>query len=149
MVHQFCDQTAMHSAKKTKLIHDRKYFFAKLLFDHVVIENDRHDSESDDCARVPEQISDLLVIEANNVLSVDFQQLMVSEQPENLNLKMTRKIKSKLFLPISSSRGVLDQACDFALAKIEADVVSRVFVQDHRSLEGPGNAYVSKLEPQT
>lgn len=88
MVHQFCDQTAMHSAKKTKLIHAKKIFLAKLLFDHVVIENNRHDSESDDCARVPEQISDLLVIEANHVLSVDFQQLMVSEQPEYLNIKI-------------------------------------------------------------
>jgi hypothetical protein len=63
----------------------------------VVIKYNWHDGESDDRARVPEQISNVLVIETNHVLSVDFQQLMVSEQSKNVKIKPTEIIIENIF----------------------------------------------------
>jgi len=42
-------------------------------------------------------------------------------------------------LPISGSGRVFHQAGDFSLVEVEANVVSRVFVQHHCPLKGPEN----------
>ncbi len=50
-----------------------------LLFHHVVIHEGWHEGDGESAWTLTEDISNILVLEANNILSIDFSQVVINE----------------------------------------------------------------------
>jgi len=99
MIHQFLNQTVGHA------------------FDHMIENKRRHDRQSDDLARLVHDAADVLIFQSNYILSIYFQNLMISQQS------------------VTSCRRVLDQSDDFSIFVLETDVAAAVLVQSDGSFE--------------
>lgn len=82
-----------------------------LPFKHVIVNEGRHDGDSYAVTGSIYDLSDLFVLKPDNVLSVDFEQLMLSEQS------------------VAGCRRVLDQVRDLAGLELKADRARAVLEQ--------------------
>lgn len=78
---------------------------------HVIVNEARNDGDTNAVTGTIYDLSDLLVLEPNDVLSVDLQQFMLSEQS------------------VAGCRRVLDQVRDLAGLELEADRARAVLEQ--------------------
>lgn len=97
----------------------------------MLVDGRRDDCNSHDDIAICDDLSDLLVLESDHVLSVDFHQLVVDEQP------------------VSGSRGVLHQPRDLSVLEVEANVTHRVLVEGQCALKWPGKNMESEKKKKT
>ena len=117
MIHQLLDDGARH------VLHD------------VTVDHSGDDGDGDDVAALLDDAPDLLVLDADHVLAVDLQQVVIDQQS------------------VAGRRGVHSDRCDLPVLELESNVPGGVlqswmlyviqtkvvtdFVQGERPLEGP------------
>lgn len=93
----------------------------------MIKEEAGHDGDGDAVAGAFDDANDFLVFETDDVLAVDFEEVVIGQQA------------------VAGRRRVLDQADHLAVLQGEADVAEAVLVQRDRPLERPVRNFQRKI----